>query len=238
MAFAFHEGQDRRDTMNYELKIYEKLLQFTLFQGMSHADLMEVVTHTKIGFHKYPKGKCLVRSGESCNQMTFLINGSIQAEHTADNRAYRVIERLSAPYLLEPERLFGIHQQYSCTYTTLSDINLITIDKQEIMLLLETQLVFRLNMLNLMATDSQRLLHHPWRTCPKSLRERIIHFFFAHCQYPAGPKIFYILMQQLADNLNDSRLDVSIALNQMKAEGLLTLHRGRIEIPMIERLLM
>lgn len=238
MVFAFHEGQDRRDAMNNELKIYDKLLQFTLFQGMSHADLMEVVTHTKIGFHKYPKGKCLARAGDPCDRLTFLINGSMQAEHVADNHAYRVIERLSAPYLIEPERLFGIHQQYAYTYTTLTDVNLITIDKQEIMLLLETQLVFRLNMLNLMATDTQRLLHYPWRTCPKNLRERIILFFFTHCQYPAGSKTFYILMQQLAALLNDSRLDISITLNQMQTDGLLTLHRGRIEIPMLERLLM
>lgn len=45
-------------------------------------------------------------------------------------------------------------------------------------------------------------------------------------------------MRQLADLLNDSRLDISQALNQMQEDGLLTLHRGRIEIPMIERLLM
>ena len=42
----------------------------------------------------------------------------------------------------------------------------------------------------------------------------------------------------MAKELNDSRLDISHALNNMQKEGLLTLHRGRIEIPMIERLLM
>ncbi|MBQ7419894.1 MAG: Crp/Fnr family transcriptional regulator [Prevotella sp.] len=220
------------------LHLYAKLLQFTLFQGMSHADLMEVVTHTKIGFHKYPAGKRIVNAGAPCDSMIFLINGTLQAEGIADNHTYRVTERLAAPYLLEPERMFGIHQRYSYTYTTLSDINMITIDKQEILLLLETQLVFRLNMLNLVATETQRLLHYPWRTSPKSLRERVILFFFAHCRYPAGHKTFHILMQQLADNLNDSRLDISRALNELQADGLLSLHRGRIEIPMLERLLM
>ena len=224
--------------MSAPLHLYDKLLQFTLFQGMSHADLMEVVTHTKIGFHKLTKGKCIATAGDPCTRLTFLINGSIQAEHTADNRAYRVVEVLQAPYLPEPERLFGIQQRYTHTYTTLSDANLITIDKQEVLLLLETQLVFRLNMLNMMATETHRLLHHPWRPCPKSLHERLTHFFFAHCQYPAGAKTFYILMRQLADLLNDSRLDISDALNAMQSDGLLTLHRGRIEIPMLERLLM
>jgi DNA-binding GntR family transcriptional regulator len=45
-------------------------------------------------------------------------------------------------------------------------------------------------------------------------------------------------MKQLANELNDSRLDISNALNEMEEDGLLNLYRGRIEIPMLERLLM
>ena len=66
----------------------------------------------------------------------------------------------------------------------------------------------------------------------------IVRFFFSHCLYPAGAKTFYILMTQMGQELNDSRLDISRALNQMQEDGLLTLHRGRIEIPMLEQLLM
>ena len=71
-----------------------------------------------------------------------------------------------------------------------------------------------------------------------TLRDRVIRFLTQHCVYPAGPKTFYILMNQIAADLNDSRLDISRTLNDMQADGLLTLHRGRIEIPMLERLLM
>ena len=106
------------------------------------------------------------------------------------------------------------------------------------MLLLETQLVFRINMLNLMAANTQRLRHRAWRSAPQSLRDRITRFFFSRCLYPAGPKTYYILMTQLAAELNDSRLDISHALNAMQTDGLLTLYRGRIQIPMLERLLM
>jgi DNA-binding GntR family transcriptional regulator len=45
-------------------------------------------------------------------------------------------------------------------------------------------------------------------------------------------------MERLAQEMNDSRLDVSRALNAMQAEGLLRLHRGRIEVPSLERLFM
>ena len=78
----------------------------------------------------------------------------------------------------------------------------------------------------------------PWRRCPQSLRERVIRFFVQHCTYPAGHKTFCILMERLAEELNDSRLNVSRVLNLLQEERLLELHRGRIEIPQLEHLLM
>jgi hypothetical protein len=53
---------------------------------------------------------------------------------------------------------------------------------------------------------------------------------------PTGQKSFHILMTRLADEVGDSRLDVSRALNQMQYDGLVVLHRGRIEVPQIELL--
>ena len=220
------------------MEIYDRLLQFTLFQGMSHADLMQVAGHTKFNFSKLAAGKKLVKEGDDCHHLVFVTNGTLRAETVSDDHSCRVTESISAPYILQPERLFGITQRYSSSFTAETPCSLISIDKQEVLLLLETQLVFRLNMLNLLAAESQRLRHHAWRTAPRTLQERITRFFFSRCLYPAGPKTFHILMQQMAKELNDSRLDISVALNKMQAEGLLTLHRGRIEIPMLERLLM
>jgi CRP-like cAMP-binding protein len=224
--------------MDSGLKIYDKLLQFTLFQGMSHADLMEVVGHTKFGFSKLAEGLRIVKEGDPCNHLIFLTTGTLSVETFSDDRTCRVNEIVNAPYAIQTEQLFGLTQRYTSTFKALTDCSFITIDKQEVLLLLETQLVFRLNMLNLLAADAQRLRHRAWRSAPQSLRDRITRFFFSRCLYPAGPKTFYILMNQIAAELNDSRLDISHALNAMQADGLLTLHRGRIEIPMLERLLM
>ena len=224
--------------MDNGLKIYDKLLQFMLFQGMSHADLMEVVGHTKFGFAKQPGGQRIARDGDICDHLIFLTAGSLSVETVSDDHTCRVCEIVNAPYVIQPEQLFGLTQRYTSTFKTLNDCSFISIDKQEVMLLLETQLVFRINMLNMLAADAQRMRHRAWRSAPQSLRQRIMRFFFSRCLYPAGPKTFYILMNQLAAELNDSRLDISRALNAMQAEGLLTLYRGRIQIPMLERLLM
>ena len=238
LALAERQNRKRLKQMDAGLKIYDKLLQFTLFQGMSHADLMEVVGHTKLGFSKHPEGQRIAKEGDVCDHLIFLTAGSLSVETVSYDHTCRVLETVNAPYAIQTEQLFGLTQRYTSTFKTLSDCSFITIDKQEVMLLLETQLVFRLNMLNMLAADAQRMRHRAWRSAPQSLYQRITRFFFSRCLYPAGPKTFYILMNQLAAELNDSRLDISRALNQMQADGLLTLHRGRIQIPMLERLLM
>lgn len=220
------------------MEIYDRLLQFPLFQGMSHGELMQVVAHTKMGFTKYEADKRIVREGEACTHLMFLIGGTVQACTSADNKGYSVTEHLAAPYILQPERLFGIQQRYSSTFKAETPCHFITIDKQEVLLLLETQLVFRINVLNLMATESQRLSRQTWRIVPPTLRDAVIRFFIQHTLRPAGSKTFRILMTRLAAELNCNRLQVSQTLNQLQDEGLLTLHRGHIEIPMLERLLM
>ena len=60
------------------MEIYDRLLQFPLFQGMSHAELMQVVAHTKIGFSKSTAGKRIVREGDNCTHLYFLIGGAMK----------------------------------------------------------------------------------------------------------------------------------------------------------------
>ena len=199
------------------LKIYDQLLQFPLFQGMSHDDLEIVAGHIRFGFLKVSAGKRIVTAGDPCNQL--------------------YLEHMSAPYVIQQEAIFGYYQRYTRSVTAQTDVSLLTIDKEEMLRLLEDFLVFRLNLVNHYATQTQKLSQQLWRGAPQTLRERLVRFLVAHCSYPAGTKTFFILMERLAQELNDSRLNVSRVLNQLQYEGLVELHRGRVVIPQLERLL-
>jgi len=224
--------------MNADLRLYDSLQPFPLFQGLSRTELLQLAGQTKFGFQKLAVGKTVVREGDACNQLLFLVSGSLSVSTVSDDRHYTVIEHLSAPWLLQPEGIFGAHPQYISTVVTLSESHFITLSKDEVLRLLDDFLIIRLNLLNLLATLSQRRGHWPWRKAPADLRQRIVCFFLDHSVYPAGSKTFHILMNQLAQEVNDSRLDVSRVLNAMQTEGLLRLRRGIIEIPSLERLLM
>jgi CRP-like cAMP-binding protein len=220
------------------LQIYEKLLLFPLFQGMSRDDLEQVAGHTRLGFSKINAGTTVVADVDDCQQLFFMINGTLRVETMSDDRGYTVVEQLEAPVILQPEVIFGYTQRYTHTYIAQTDANFIAIGKDEVLRLSEDFLVFRLNLLNLFATQTQKTVRMLWQHVPDSLENRIVRFFAQHCLYPAGPKVFHILMNRLANELNDSRLDISRALNALQHEGKIVLRRGRVEIPQMERLLM
>ena len=220
------------------LKIFDQLLQFPLFQGMSRDDLEIIAGHIRFGFVKVAAGRQVVAAGDACQQLYFLINGSVKVETSSEDYGYTVTEQFSAPYILQQEAIFGYYQRYTHTYITLSDTNFLTIEKEEVLRLLEDFLVFRLNLVNFFATQTQKQARLLWQRSPQDLKGRVVRFLTSHCLYPAGQKVFSILMEQLALELNDSRLNVSRVLNQLQHEELVELHRGKIIVPQLERLLM
>lgn len=205
---------------------------------MSRDDLEIVAGHIRFGFQKVAAGHQVISVGDACSHLYFLINGTLRVESFGDEGSYRVVEQMAAPYILQQEGIFGYYQRYTHNFYAQTDVNFLTLDKEEVVRLSEDFLVFRLNLLNHLATQTQKQIRAQWRPSPKSLRERIVRFLTSHCLYPAGPKTFFILMERLAGEVNDSRLNVSRILNAMQADRLIELHRGRIEIPQLERLLM
>ena len=219
------------------LQLFDKLLQFPLFQGMSRDDLEIVAGHTRFGFMKLGAGKTVVKSGDTCTQLHFLINGTLKVRTYADDYGYSVEEQMMAPNIVQLESIFGYYQRYTHDFVAQTDVNFITIDKEEVVRLTEDFLVFRLNIMNHFATQTQKQLGRVWNRPPQSLEARVIKFLSQHSTYPAGHKVFNILMTKLAEEVNDSRLNVSRVLNDMQHKGLITLSRGKIEIQQLERLL-
>lgn len=220
------------------LQLYDHLQQFPLFQGLSRSELLQMAGNTKFGFEKLPANSVVVREGDACQRLLFLIGGQLSMETVSDDHSYTVSEQLSAPWLLQPEVLFGTITRYTCTVRTVTPCSFFTLSKDEVMRLLDDFLIIRLNLVNHYAALVQRRSRQAWRRQPLSLEGRIVRFLLDHAIYPAGPKQVHIRMQRLADELNDTRLNISRTLNAMQQRGLLRLRRGIIEVPSLELLLM
>lgn len=218
------------------MNIYERMLSLPLFQGMNKDDLTHLAGHTKFDFRRVEAGKVLVKDGDACTFLCFLMSGMLRVETQSDDHGFMLVEELKAPAILQPERIFGLYQRFSYTFTTATPCNCLYIQKSDVVRIAEENAVFRINLLNIISTLSQRLSRNLWHQQPESLEERIVRFVESRCLHPAGHKSLHIKMTRLAHELNDSRLNISRALNAMQEVGLLVLHRERIEIPALERL--
>lgn len=215
---------------------FDILLRLPLFQGMSRDDLTEVIAHTKLEFVKVQTHHVIAQEGDRCDQLTFILNGNVTVVTTLNTHS-SFTETLHSPIVLQPERLFGLHQQYTHTFMAATPCQMLIIQKQDIMKLASTYPIFQINLLNILSTKVQKMENRQWMTTPVSLRKRLVIFFVSRCLYPAGEKDFKMRMTDLAHELNCSRLDISKCLNAMQEEQLLILSRGRITIPHLEHLI-
>lgn len=220
-----------------ENRLYDSLLVLPLFLGMSRNDLQEAVGSTRFYFKKTDAGETIVQEGEICQRLFFLITGEITVITEADDHGYQIEEDIMAPEIFQLERIFGLTQRFTHTYVAKSNCSLMSISKQELSKLSEFYEIFRINLLNVISTQMQKNNRQIFHVPPKSLIERIIRFFELHCIHPAGEKTFHIKMTRLAQELNTKRLYISQALNEMQSEGLLTLSRGKIQVPALEKLI-
>ena len=217
--------------------MFDTLLQLPLFQGLSQEDFTNILAKVKLHFTRLKTGEVIIRKGMPCNQLYFILKGEVSATSTSNDSLYSFIEYFQAPYLIEPQSMFGMQTEFFSKYVAHTDVSMVTISKSCVLNELFNYEIFRLNYLNIISNYAQTQNNHLWDPMPDTLEERIRHFIRTHLKRRTGEKIFKIKMEDLAGIVNDTRSNVSKVLNNMQNEGLIELHRGEMAIPDVEKLL-
>ena len=189
--------------------MFDTLLQLPLFQGLAQEDFTNILGKVKLSFTKHKAGEVIVKAGDTCSQLIFVLKGEISSCTSSANTSYSSTEYFQAPYVIEPQSLSELFK-YD---------------------------IFRLNYMNIISNRAQSLNSRLWAESTDNLEKRIGNFILTHIERPSGRKILKIKMEELAQVVNDTRMGVSRALNSMQEKGLLELHRGEMMIPDAEKLL-
>ena len=232
LTFVFKQEVDKdMETM------YDTLLQLPLFQGLAHEDFTNILGKVKLHFTKHKAGETLVKKGTTCGQLIFILNGEIASSTSSTDNSYTFTEYFQAPYLIEPQSLFGMNTSYVSTHIARTEVNTVTISKAFVMNDLFRYEIFRLNYMNIVSNRAQNLYSRLWDEPTLDLKSKIIRFFLSHCEKPQGEKTFKVKMDDLARCLDDTRLNISKTLNELQDNGLIELHRKEILIPDAQKLL-
>lgn len=217
--------------------MFDTILQLPLFQGLAQEDFTNILGKVKLNFTKHKAGEVIVKADDICNQLTFVLKGEISSITSSVDTSYSFTEYFQAPYVIEPQSLFGMHTSYVSTYMVQTEAHTVSISKTFVMNELFKYDIFRLNYMNIISNRAQNLNNRLWIKTAENLEKRIGHFILTHIERPAGKKTLKIKMEELAQVVNDTRVGVSKALNNMQEQNLLELHRGEIIIPDAEKLL-
>ena len=215
----------------------EHLLELPLFQGISRYDLVDILKSLKPQRMTSIKGRVIVREGDTCNRMFFLLNGSLNAVAESDDHEYTLTEELKAPNLIQPECIFGLNQRFTRTFKAAEPCELMVIAKPDIIWLSDNYNIFKINLLNIICTRIQKTSRFPWRIGSLTIRQKIARFVEERCLTQMGKKTLTITMPRLAQEIGESRLNVSHELRAMKRDGLIQTRRSEIHFPTFESLI-
>ena len=230
-------GQRKNPNKNNRTNMYENLLRLPYFQGMSKKELTAILDKVKLEFSRHQDGEKIIRQEDKCDKFVILIQGKLSAKHQTSNNPYTLSEEIEAPYAIEPYSLFGSETHYSRCYTSLGDSSLLSIDKSYFYSDLLRHSIFTMNFLNLISRRAQIQESLSWLDAPSELEGQIARFVAVRSETLSGNKRLKIKMEQLAQQLGATRLNISRALNKLQEEGLATLNRGEIHFHRFEELI-
>ena len=217
--------------------MYRMLLQLPLFQGLNKKDFTEIIGKVTFHFQTIEANKTLINQGDDCNHLLFVLSGKVDMETVSPCQTFTIQELIETPTLIEAQALFGLTPQYCSSYTTVEETKILTIDKKYLLSHLMRYPIFELNYLNIISCKTHNQYNQLWyKVNSNKLLERFKRFIIQHTESLNNSITINVTMEDLAIQLNDTRLNVSRMLNKLKEKKLIELKRKSIFIPKFMKL--
>lgn len=201
--------------------MFEMLMNLPLFRGVSHTRLAEIVGDIKLHFLKYPAGEKIVRVGEPCDHLTFVISGAVQTYMENDSGRFAIYQTLKAPAVITPDFMFGRFTTYPCTAEALESTGILKISKQDFVNILGSDPVFMFNYLNTLSVNSQKSTRGILWLTNGSIDERLA-FWIISLTQPGSTDIRLVCRKRdLCSLFGVQRATFEAGLKEMKERGLI-----------------
>ena len=210
--------------------MFELLMNLPLFRGVSRSRIAEVVGSAKFHFLKYPKGETVVRAGEECTHLAFVISGSVRSEISNSSKRFSVSQTLKAPSAIAPDFLFGRTTRYPGTVVALTDCSILKISKVDYIRILNEDQVFMFNFLNTLSVNAQKALDGILALTSGGLDERIAFWIIALTQPGSEDIELTCKTRDLCNLFSVQRNVFDAACHEMEQRNLIRYSPRKIEI--------
>lgn len=213
--------------------MYEILLTLPLFSGVSREKVSSIVGSTKLHFLKYTPGETVVRAGENCTHIKFVISGSVRSTVSNVGNRFAVSQTLVGPDVISPEFLFGRTTVYPCDVTAIDTVGILQIAKADYLNILSNDRVFLLNYLNKLSMFAQKGIDGILSFTQGSLEERFAYWIIALTQRSGRDITLTCRQRDLNALFGVQRSSFIAMLDGLKERGVIDYRPG--EINMLDR---
>ena len=136
--------------------MYELILQLPIIQGLSYAQLTEILEKIPFSFSQYTTGDVIQERGSSCEQVMFVLNGDVrQITPTFCNRI-QIIQDFQGPHTLSFYHLFGAETRAVCKLEAISKTGIMKVEKRDFLKMLQSNRIILVNVMNMLSTHAQK----------------------------------------------------------------------------------
>lgn len=171
--------------------MFDILTDLPLFKGVGREKMAKTVGQSKFHFLKFTPGETVFNAGDLCNEIAFLISGTVRLTTENPDGRFSVSQSIKAQDVISPEFLFGKVTRYPATVTAVDTAGLLLISKADYVKILNSDNVFMFNFLNLLSMNAQKAVEGILAVSTGDVAERIAFWISALTQ----PRSFDIKME-------------------------------------------
>ena len=178
----------------------------------------------------YPKNELIIRQGDLCDALYMLTLGSVKTEMITENGNILGIEIIKAPRPLAPAFLFSDNNHFPVDVTSLEEVEIMKIPKEEIMRLMMTNPDFMKQFLTHNSNRTQFLTNRLQLLSIKTIKGKVAHFLLE--QATEANKTFILNRNQteLADFFGVARPSLARSLSEMVQDGIISINKKEFTI--------
>jgi len=209
---------------------YSLLLNAPLFKGLETGNIAEELSGVPHRIKRYLAGSLISQSGDSVNSMIIVISGVVKGEMIDYAGRIIKIEDIPAPGSLAAAFLFGNKTKFPVNVISVTDTELLVIDKQDFLRLLMSNDLILANFLDMISNRSQFLSEKIKFLNFKTIKGKLAHYILQK----AGKNLASIILDRTQNDLADlfgvARPSIARVLGDLEDDGYIEAKGKNIKI--------
>lgn len=209
---------------------YSILSDSPLFKGMTTGEIETILAVVPHRIKKYKSGSMISQSGEPVVSLMVVVNGTVKGEMVDFAGRVIKIEDIHAPGALASAFMFGNKNRFPVNVITVTDTELLDINKSDFLKLLMINDKILVNFLDMISNRSQFLSEKIKFLNFKTIKGKMAQYILRLAVDQKNEIVLDRTQNDLADFFGVARPSVARALGDMEEDGYLLVQGKRIKI--------